>query len=55
METEQTYRLPFIPSVSGAEVRILSLQRMQSAMGERLRLVRSGHQQGESFIFLCVR
>ena len=49
-----TYWLPFIPSVSGAEVRILSLPRMQSAMGERLRLVRSGYQQGEIFSFLCV-
>ena len=41
--------LSFCPSVSGTEVRILSLQKMQSAVGECLCLVRSGHQQGECF------
>lgn len=51
-ESEQIHWLAFCPSVSGTEVRILSLQRMQSAMGECLRLVCSGHQQGENFFII---
>lgn len=44
---EQIQKSPFCPSVSGTEVRILSLQRMQPQMGKCLRVVRSGHQQGK--------
>lgn len=37
---------PLFPLVSGAEVRLLPLQGLQHPLGERLRVVCAGHQQG---------
>ncbi|XP_072784264.1 zygote arrest protein 1 isoform X1 [Taeniopygia guttata] len=39
-------RVTLSPAVPGAEVRLLPLQGLQHPLGERLRLVRPGHQQG---------
>lgn len=41
-------RITLPPAVPGAEVRVLPLQGLQHPLGERLRLVRPGHQQGRA-------